>query len=125
MLAVEQAARRLDPLDVGARQDVVLHPDHEGVENARHEGEGDEIVDRLQRLGHRRKGPLVHERQQHPPADRRIGAGEGEDEEGDRGQPMAESLIAAEARDRPAGKALGQTQPPPDQICLLYTSRCV
>ena len=102
---VEHAAALLHPFGVGRGREILAHPHQEHQHHADGEGEAEIVVRVLRpfRPGAERFRP--HPRQQQAAPEGDVEAGDAEDDEAHRGQPMDEALEGVEAQDRRARKA--------------------
>src|SRR6266446_9266395 len=106
VLRFDEAATVLDPFDVDLLRDVVLNPDRDNQHESDDERDADEIVGVFGelRLAAERLGP--DHWQQQDLAERDVQAGQAEDHEGYRRQPMRETLEGVEASHFLAGTSL-------------------
>ncbi len=99
----EEAAALGQPDQIVAVGYVVHHPQHEDDHQARHEGESHPVVRPLTGFGDSGEGVLADHLGQEIAPIEQVEAGQGQDDEGNGGQPMADPLDCVEALDQLAG----------------------
>src|SRR6202035_2827983 len=88
MPGLDEAAALLEPVDVYLFQQIVPEKNHDDQDEPRHEREADEVVHVLRRLRDVGERFGADERQKHDLAEGDVQAGQAEDNERDRRQPM-------------------------------------